>query len=181
MDRKISFKTIWHEAGISALVLTAVCVAQFLLEASLSGSGATWAAVLNTAAKVAKIFLCVYLVRLYMYRFHKEYTEAERGDVRRLGTTICLLSAAILSAVMMAYYMWHPEIFTQAMDSVMPQIASKMDRNSLDALEKIESNFPQITFISNFIYCAIWAYILPAILAPRIVSSNPFDEEDDDE
>lgn len=179
MSSKITFKTIWHEAGISALVLAAVCSAYFILEASLSGTEAAWAGILKTLAQIAKIAGVIVLMRSYMYRFKQEHPDAQRADVRKLGYVMGLLSGLVLSAVMMAFYMWHPEVISNAIDQVMatPQFSQMMDRNALDAIEKIEGMFPQLVFTSNLIYCAIWAFVLPAILAPKIVSDNPFDEE----
>lgn len=184
MSEKVSFKTIWHEAGVSALVLAAVCMAYQLVSQFLStAGGGALLSLLSTLLLAAKIFACVALVRLYMYRFKQNNPQASRTDVRRLGTTIGVLSGFVLSALLMAYYMWNPETLQQAMDTAMQTLSQTMDRNQMDMLEKMMENLPQIAFFSNFFYCCIWAWVLPAILAPRIVSDNPFDddEEDDDE
>lgn len=178
MSEKIGIKTIWHEAGISALVLSAICCAYFLINNWINASdGAMWKSLLTFFLDAAKIFGCIYFMRLFMYRFKQDYPDADRSDLRRLGFMIGILSGFIYSALTMAYLLWNPETTQAAMDTVITAMGQSMDRNALNAIDSMMDKLPQITFISNFIYCILWAWILPAILAPRIISDNPFDDD----
>ncbi len=179
MEKKITFRTIWHEAGISGLVLAAVCSAEFLANNALATMQATWASILAFIVQLAKIAVCIKLMHLYMTRFKISHGGASRSDLYRFGLTAGVLSALVIAALNMAYYMWNPEIVKTAIDTAVGAMASALDRNTVSALEAVEANFPQIAFFSVFIYCSLWALILPAILAPGIISSNPFDEEPD--
>lgn len=181
MDKKITFKTIWHEAGISGLVLAAVCSAEFIANNALTAVQSTWASLLAFALQVAKIVVCIKLMHLYMTRFKASYPGASRSDLYRLGLTAGVLSGLVIAALSMAYYMWNPEIIRTAIDTVLEAMPSALDRNTVSAIEVMEANFPQIAFFSVFIYCSLWALILPAILAPRIAGSNPFAEENDEQ
>lgn len=178
MSEKIRIKTIWHEAGISALILSAICCAYFLINNFLEGTNtAMWKQMLSFVLDAAKIFACIYFMRLFMYRFKQDYPGADRSDLRRLGFMIGILSGFIYSALTMAYLLWNPETTQAAIDTVISSMGQSMDRNTLNVMDSVLDKLPQITFISNFIYCTLWAWILPAILAPRIISDNPFDDD----
>lgn len=182
MSEKIGFKTIWHEAGINALVLTALCMAYTLIVNALTGvSQASWARIVSNLLMAAKIAGCIMLVRHYMFKFKAAHSDAQRGDVRRYGTVLCLLSAFVLSALQMAYLIWNPETVQQAIDTVMSTMAQSLDRNQLNAIDEIMGKLPQLTFFGNLVYCSLWAVILPSILASQVVSDNPFDEDEEDE
>ncbi len=178
---KITFKTIWHEAGISGLVLAAICSAYFVINTYAGQSDAAWLKGITFVAEVAKIWACIYLMRLYMTRFKAEYPGATHKDVFRLGLWMGVLSGIILAAVNMIYYTWNPEVVRTAMDTAIAALPQAPDRNTLDIIEKMEGNFPQIAFVSNLLYCTLWAVILPAILAPGIANGNPFENEESDE
>lgn len=179
MAEKINFRVFWHEAGIKALVLAAICIAYFLIEATLSGVGTTWAGLLKTALQVLKIYACIVLLRRFMYDFKQAYPKAQRVDLRKYGYMVGLLSALVISAAMMAYYQWHPELISQAMDAAVSALP-QMDRNTIEAMEMMENNFPQIIFFSNLVYCTLCGVVFSSIIASRLISSNPFEESEEE-
>lgn len=184
MSGKITFKTIWHESGISALVLAALCIAYFLLETQLVKVGAGWAGIVKTILQIGKIVGCIWLMRFFMYRFKNAHKGIDRRTLRHYGYTVGILSGIVLSAVVMAYYQWNPDVVRNAIDTTVASMSQALDRNALDAIEGVENNFPRIVFFSNAFYCALWAVILSAILATKLIGDNPFEEdseEDDDQ
>lgn len=180
MKERITFKTIWHESGISALILAALCIAYFLIEAALANYGATWAGIVKTLLQIGKIYGCIVLMRLFMYRFKEAHANVSRADLRKLGYTIGILSGIILSAVMMAYYQWNPDVISTALDTAIGAMSQNLDRNSLDMLESMEENFPQMIFFSNLFYCCLWAFALSAILASKLIGNNPFESDEEE-
>lgn len=172
---------MWHEAGINALVLTAICIAYTLINNALAAYQSVWIGLLTFLLEAGKIFGCIYFMRLFMYRFKENHKAATRTEVRRYGTIIGLLSGLLFSALTMIYLIWNPESTQEAINSAMAALEDQMDRNSLIVMDTIIEYLPQITFVSNFIYCALWAYILPSILAPKLVSDNPFDSDEEDD
>ena len=67
-----------------------------------------------------------------------------------------------------------PDLFTEQMDLVMQQMAPMMDSNTQSMLEKYFEVLPQITFVSNLIYCFIYGTVLSFILSRNIPSTDPF-------
>lgn len=179
MGEKIEFRTIWRSAGVPGVVLAAVSIAYMLANFYLTEAAFTGSAIVVFLLDLAKIVGCIWLMNLYLTRFKEDNDGATRRDLRRLGKWIAILSALIFSAAMMAFYQLHTEVIAEAMDSVMQIYGDSMDTNAMNQLEKMEGSYPQILFVSNFIYCSIFGWVLSAILSARIISDNPFDDDED--
>lgn len=119
-------------------------------------------------------------MRMFMYRFKEAHGNVTRADLRKLGYTIGILSGIVLSAAMMAYYQWNPEVIRTAMDTAIGAMSQNLDRNSLAVLETMENNFPQLIFFSNLFYCTLWAFALSAILASKLIGNNPFESDEEE-
>lgn len=178
MGETVKFRTIWRSAGVPGVVLAAVSIAYMLANFYISEAAFTGSSVLIFILDLAKIVACAYLMYIFLKRFHEEY-DASRSDVRRLGKWIGILSALIFSTMATAYYQLHPEIITEAFNTVLSAYEDRLDTNALNALENFENNFPKIFFISNFLYCSIFGWVLSAIFSTQIVSDNPFAEDEE--
>lgn len=183
MDNRTDFKTIWHAAGVPGIVLAAVCTAYMLANYYIGKADFSLSGAVIFLLDLAKIVACIYLMYLFMSRFHENYPDAGRNDVRRMGKWVGILSALVFSAAMMAFYKIHPEVVTEAIDTFLDTYGDDLDTNAMNALEQFGNNFQNIFFISNFLYCSIFGWVLSAILSIRIVPDNPFagDEEIDNE
>ena len=170
----INFKALWTAAAIPGVVLAAISTAYLLANTYITKAAFTGGSVMVFVLDLAKIVGCIWLMRLYMLRFSQEFETASASDLRHLGTLIAVLSALIFATVSMAFYKYNPEIIGEAMDAVMGQYQDKLDANSMNALDKMMENMPQLIFFSQFIYCTLYGWILSAILAGRIIPGNPF-------
>lgn len=181
MSEKINFRTIWHSAGVSAIVLAAVSSAYFVFNQWLTTySQAGWATIVNFIADLIKIVACIWLLRLYLYRFRQDNPSCDRRDLRRLGTTIAFLSALIYAAVSMAYFIWNPEVVETMFDTALASVQNLLDANSRNVLEYYRENFPKGVFVSQLLYCFFIGWVLTCILASRIISDNPFEDGSDE-
>lgn len=179
MNERIGFKTIWHSAAIPGLVLAAVSTAYLLISQGLATYPGVLAATASTILNIVKIVACIWLMRYYMMKFHKDEAGSDSRDLKRFGTMVALLSALVFAACSMAYYMWNPEVIAEAIDTIMQSSGQALDRNAMTALDSIKENAPRIIFFSQLIYCFLFGWILSAILAPRIANPNPFAEDED--
>lgn len=175
MDNKISFKDLFHEAGIAGVVLTSVTLA-YMLISTLVASIAPNLVILIDLLNILKIVACLWVLRYYMDKFHRNRPESTRSQVRRMGTFTGFLSGLILSAVVMAVIEWNPQEVKQAMDIAYQQIATQnmLTKDVRESLEWAENNISQLTFWANLAKCTLIGWVFSAIFAPRIVPSNPF-------
>ena len=67
------------------------------------------------------------------------------------------------------------------MNMLMEQMAPMMDSNTMEQMDKMMGNMPQITFFSNLIYCFFFGTILSFILSRNVPSRNPFADHTSDE
>lgn len=179
MNKTATFKDLFHQAGIAGLVLTPLCVVEFLFSNATVGSEQAWMGIVGTLLKIVKIAGCIWILRYYMAQFKAAYPGSTRAQVRLMGVFSGFLSALILGALSMAYYEWHPEIVRETMDAFY-QIYQQMNmltKEVKDVLRMFEANFPHIMFWSELIRCTLIGWIFSAILASRIAPSNPFEGE----
>ena len=88
---------------------------------------------------------------------------------------MAFLSALVYSAVAFANVAFiSADLFAEQMDAVMQQMAPMMDSNTMSVMDTYMENLPQITFISNLIYCFLYGMILSFILSRNIPSKDPF-------
>ena len=86
-----------------------------------------------------------------------------------------LLSALVYSAASFANMAFiSADYYAEQFDMMMQQIAPMMDSNTATVMDKMLSSMPQITFISNLIYCFLFGTVVSAILSRNIPSRDPF-------
>lgn len=174
MSEKIEFKTIWRAASLFGIILAAVSTADLLLESPISKIGGKAGMVVNFIVNLAKIVLCIYLMKRFMVRFRDENEGVTTYDLKRMGNFTALLSSLIFAAVTMMYFTWNPEIIGEAFNAMIEEKAEVLDANALNALDKMQDSMPQVLFIVQFVYCFLWGWVLTSILAPIVVGENPF-------
>lgn len=180
MAQDINFKSLWTAAAIPGVVLAAISTAYLLANTYITMAAFPGSSALVFFLDLAKIVACIWLMRLYMKRFSTDFSDASASDLRHLGTLIAVLSALIFATASMAFYKYNPEIVGEAIDTVLGMYQDKLDSNSMNALDKMMENLPQLIFFSQFIYCTFYGWVLSAILAGRIIPSNPFAGRKDD-
>lgn len=176
MSEKVSFSTLWHSAGIAGIVLASVSVAYMLATYRLGTDPSAWKIIVSGILWAAKLFLCVWLMYMFMARFHLENKDSDRRDTRRLGMLIAALSALIFATAEMIFYDAHPEIITDTFDNFMKNYGKMLDANSRNTLKEMESKMTTYIFFAQFVYCYVFGWILSAILSTKIVRDNPFAE-----
>jgi len=178
MSEKIEFKTIWRAASLGGIVLAAVSIAYMLFNYKMAEAEASlWTKALTFILDLAKIVACIWLMRSFMWRFKRDFPDASKQDVRRVGTWTALLSALIFAAANMMFFTLNPEMIDQAFDSIIASTKGALDHNTLTGLDAVKADFPKYIFVSQLIYCFLFGWVLSGILAPRIVPDNPFMEE----
>lgn len=174
-------KTIWNDAGQAGLVLGFVSILYFVISLLLGKvSGGTAGTILVGIASavlwIAKLFLCIFLVRFYMLKFAQANPEADNSDTFKFGCATALLSALIYSAF---YYAWvlfiQPDTFSEtfALLSDNPMMTEDM----LDELQNIAPKMPTISFFVNLIWCFLFGTLVSAVFSRNIPSQNPFKQQ----
>ncbi len=177
MEQKTFKKNLWNTAGKAGLILGLVSASYLFITQSLGQ--AEIPALLNSLAGgllwLGKFIGCIWLMRFFMKKFVTENAGTDNSATFRLGMAMSLLSAIILATFSFANVAFiSPDIFAEQMDAVMQQLGPMMDSNSLNEMDKMLENLPQITFFSNLIYCFIYGMILSFILSRSIPSKDPF-------
>lgn len=181
MDTNVK-NLFWNQAAKCGLMLGAVSALYLgithltsLIQAS--GFAAILTGLLNALLWVAKFAGCIYLLRMFIFRYSD--TAASAGEESRMpsafafGALTAFFSALLYSAVYMAYQMYIvPDLFESVMElyKTMPQMTGEV----LDAFERIEPKLPSIMFFSNLIYCTLFGVIVSAIVSKKTNSSDPF-------
>jgi len=188
MEKNYTSRDIWNKASGAALVIGAIPVIYSLLSLLLAKwtSGSTAVSILKGFLAFvlwsAKFAGCIMLMRMMMDSFIKSFTGVGKSDLFKFGTLIAVLSAFIVSAFDLVDCVFiEPDKFKSLMDVYTSQAASKLDANSLETLNRLSDYFPQITFISRFLYCTIFGTVLSAIFAGSLTASNPFEGNDQPE
>lgn len=176
MSEKITFKTLWHSAGIAGIILASVSIAYMLASYWLGIEPATWKIIVSGILWAGKLFLCVWLMYMFMARFSIGNNGATCADVRKLGMLIAALSALIFATAEMAFYDTHMELISDAFGEFTKNYGKMLDANSKAVLRQMESNITIYIFCWQFVYCYVFGWILSAILARQIVKDNPFAE-----
>ena len=169
-------KNLWNSAAKSGLALGLVSSVYLFVN--------QWVALMDTPVIsgllsfvlwAVKFGGCIWLMMFFMKKFASENPQADNSTTFRLGMATALLSALVFSAISFANVAFiSPELFTEQMDTAIQQMAPMLDSNTLSQVEKTMQNLPQITFISNLIYCFLYGLILSFILSRNIPSRDPF-------
>jgi len=177
MEQNVIQKNMWNTAGKAGLVL-GLTSAVFLFISQFLGQ-AEMPAFLNSIVSfilwAAKFVGCIWIMKFFMKKFASENESVTNSGTFRLGTIMALLSALVYSAVAFANVAFiSADLFAEQMDAVMQQMAPMMDSNTMSVMDTYMENLPQITFISNLIYCFLYGMILSFILSRNIPSKDPF-------
>ena len=177
MAQSLNTKDLWSEAGRAGAALGLVSGAFIFISQWTNGIFSS--PVLSTALSfflwTVKFIGCIWLMMLFMKRLCTSHGEATNSDTFKFGMMTALLSALIYAAIYLANILFiSPDIFSEQMAAVMQSYSSVLDSNSMAMLEKMESNYPQIAFFSNLIYCFLYGTMLSAILSRTIPTRDPF-------
>ena len=185
MKEKTTAKDMWESAGYAGLALGLVSTAYMFVNSTLGTSGLSVGtiALIQTPLWIAKFVGCILLMKFFMKKYHAAHSELTHKDVCKMGVATALLSAFLYAAiqfVMMAYI--QADLYAAQYELIMQQYSSSMDLNTKNMMEKFIDMLPQISFVSNLIYCFAYGSILAAILARNIAGSNdPFADYKPDE
>ena len=179
MEQNVIQKNMWNTAGKAGLFLGLASTAFLFISQSLGQIElpSFVNSIISFVLWSAKFVGCIWIMKFFMKGFVSENESASNSDTFRLGMMMAILSALVYSAFAFANVAFiSPELFEGQMDAVMQQMAPMMDSNTQSIMEKYMENLPQITFISNLIYCFIYGMILSFILSRNIPSKDPFAE-----
>ena len=179
MEQNVIQKNMWNTAGKAGLFLGLASTAFLFISQSLGQIElpSFVNSIISFVLWSAKFVGCIWIMKFFMKGFVSENESASNADTFRLGMMMAILSALVYSAFAFANVAFiSPELFEGQMDAVMQQMAPMMDSNTQSIMEKYMENLPQITFISNLIYCFVYGMILSFILSRNIPSKDPFAE-----
>ena len=176
MEGKISSGLLWNEAGKAGLALGLVSTVYMFLNLLLSGGGAGFlGGILSFLLWLGKLVLCIWLMGFFMKRLVARYPEADNAATFRFGTRTALLSSLLFSAASLANVLFiSKDAMMEQWEAAISSYSSMLDSNSMEMLDRMQANLPQITFISNFIYCFLFGTILALILSRNIPAKDPF-------
>lgn len=184
METGINRKDFWNEAGKAGLILGAISSIYMFLTQLLTTAGVTGflSTLLTFVLWGAKFAGCIWILMLLMKRFCQTNPSAGNSDTFRFGMLAALLSAFVYSSVSFANVAYiSADLYAEQMDTMMQAYAQFMDSNMMAEMEKWTGRMPQLTFVSNMIYCTIYGIILSFILSRNIPSRDPFADYKPDE
>ena len=179
MEQNVIQKNMWNTAGKAGLFLGLVSTAylfisQFMGQAEIP---AFLNSILSFVLWAAKFVGCIWIMKFFMKKFASDNASVTNSGTFRLGLAMAILSALVYSAFAFANEAFiSPELFETQMDAVMQQMAPMMDSNTQSVMETYLENLPQITFVSNLIYCFLYGLVLSFILSRNIPGKDPFAE-----
>lgn len=170
-------KMLWNLAGTAGLLMGLISTANMFIGQAMSTTQMP-----NFAAMAIGLILwaaetggCIYLMQSYMKKFAAVCPEADNKATFRMGMATALLSALVYSAASFANMAFiSADYYAEQFDIMMQQMAPMMDSNTATVMDNILSSMPQITFISNLIYCFLFGTVVSAILSRNIPSRDPF-------
>ena len=184
MEQNVIQKNMWNTAGKAGLFLGLASTAYLFITQFMGqvGMPALLSSILGFGLWAAKFVGCIWLMKIFMKKFVSENSSASNSDTFKLGMAMALLSALVYAAFAFANVAFiSPGLFEEQMNVVMQQMAPMMDSNTQSLMETYMENLPQITFISNLIYCSLFGIVLSFILSRGIPSKDPFAEYKPDE
>lgn len=125
----------------------------------------------------AKFVGCIWLMKETMKRYAKLDESISNKDTFKIGCITAILSALVFSAISFANVAYiSADLYSEQVELMMEQLVPLMDSNTMTQMQKAVENLPQLTFVSNLIYCIIYGTVLSAILSRRVPSKDPFAE-----
>ena len=177
MENDTIRRSMWTKAGMTGLELGLISsvylFATMLMEKA--GMNAFLSSAITFVLWAAKFAGCIWLIMKAMKSFAAEHSGADNKDTFRLGMATAFLSALVFAAVSFANVAYiSAETFNQQIEAMMQQMAPMMDSNSMNMMDRMLQNMPQITFFSNLIYCFLYGTVLSAIVSRNIPARDPF-------
>ena len=168
---------MWTMAGAEGLKLGLVSAGYMFATLLLESSGMP--AFVNTLVSFilwgSKFAACIYIMRFAMVKFAAIDSSINNRNTFLFGCATALLSAFVFSCISfinVAYI--SADMYNEQIGLMMQQMAPMMDSNSLSIVDSYLERLPEITFISNLIYCFAFGTVLSAILSRNIPSTDPF-------
>ena len=177
MEQNILRKNLWNTAGKAGLILGVTSAAFMFLSQWLSQGSvpAILNSILSFVIWAVKFVGCIWIMRFFMKSFVQQNSDADNSTSFRMGVAAALLSAVVYAAFSFANVAFiSADFFAEQMDTVLQQMAPMMDSNALSQIDKTMENLPQITFVSNLIYCFLYGTVVALILSRNIPSKDPF-------
>ena len=168
---------MWNSAAKAGLFLGLVSTAYLFITQSLGQVEIPGFlnSIITFVLWSAKFAGCIWIMRYFMKKFAAENSQVTNSGTFRLGMIMAVLSALVYSAFAFANIAFiSPELFESQMEAVMQQMAPMMDSNTQSMMDTYLENLPQVTFLSNLMYCFIYGMILSFILSRNIPSKDPF-------
>ena len=184
MEQNVIQKNMWNTAGKAGLYLGLASTAYLFITQLMTQAEmpALLNSILTFVLWAAKFAGCIWIMKFFMKKFASENDSVNNSGIFRLGMRMAILSAVVYSAFSFANVAFiSTGYFDAQMDTMMQQMGSMMDSNTQSLIETYMENLPQITFISNLIYCFIFGTVLSFILSRNIPSKNPFADYKPDE
>lgn len=173
----------WTSAAQAGLILGGISSAYLVLNhfTSLAANGNAGIALLISMANmllwIGKFAACILAMKALMKKYALGVDGCTNSDTFSFGVKTALTSALVYSAVSLAFLLFvTPDSISEAFDIISQQYSGMLDSNSMEMLESLKSNMPQIVFFSNLIYCFLFGTVLSAILSRNIPSKNPFED-----
>lgn len=177
MESEINRKDFWNEAGKAGLVLGAISAAYMFLTQFLSSAGLTGflSTLLSFILWGAKFAGCIWVMMFMMKRYIIINPKATNSDTFRFGMLAAVLSAFVYSAISFANVAYiSADLYAVQMEALLQVYEQFMDSNMMAEMDKWTERMPQLTFLSNMIYCTIYGIVLSFILSRNIPSKDPF-------
>lgn len=178
MEQNAAQRNMWNAAGKAGLILglaSAACMfaAQLINQSEL---GAIVSTIANGILWLVKFIGCIWLMSFFMKQYVSSHEEVTNSETMKFGMAVSLLSALVYSTFTLANVtLISPDLYAQQIDQVMHTYAQTMDSNTLAMMDKFMGMIPQITFITNLLYCTLYGVVLSFILSRNIPSKNPFE------
>lgn len=170
-------KIIWNtacKAGLALGTVSSACMfaGQFLSTQQMSKGAST---LFGLVLWIVETGTCIWLMSFFMKKMVKENEGVTNSQTFKMGMATAVLSGLLFAAVTFANIAYiSADYYTDNVYSVIEQMSSAMDSNSIAVVEKVIAYLPQISFFSTLIQCIIFGTIVSAILSRSIPSKDPF-------
>lgn len=170
-------KMLWNTAGTAGLLLGLISTASMFIGQGMASlqTSAFLTTLAGAVLWVAETGGCIYFMRLYMKKFASACPEVDNKATFRMGMATAFLSALVYSAASFANMAFiSADMYAEQYELLIQQMAPMMDSNTMTVMDRMISNMPQITFVSNLIYCFLFGTVVSAILSRNIPDKDPF-------
>ena len=174
-------KTLRSEGAKAGLVFGTISGGYIFLSQWLSGMGDV-GGIINFILELGKIIGLILLMRHYMIAFNTIYDKVDRRQTFRFGLYTAFFSAMITAAcAYIAYAYVFPTAIQDVMETARQMLGSKMDSNTVRALEEMENSFPTYAFVSYGLWCLLYGTLLSFILSRTLPEGMMMEDEEEDE